>query len=549
MRHFRATSLIFLLLWALVLGGGSLRAGEPGGEGASPLTVERALQGEEADAAEQALARLLARRGPTLETLVLLGRVRLLRGDPVAARRAFLQAWKKERGDLSALLGLARCELLLQEPRRALDLARSALARFPRDEEAASLEVRALLDLGRPWEALSRARRAREALGEALPGPDLLEALGAALFRCGLVKEAARAYERALLQRPHLAEAHIRLGTGLRPPSGKEPPASLFLGVDAFRRGDLSRAEALFEKSWRAAPADPVCHRLLGEVLLERERRRSFLLRHPVFRKMKSLLADPGPGKLPLGRFFPGYASLSPRRKAQVHRTARAWGRYLPRLALLGARHDLLDPTESATLARERARLRGRRTADGRFWDEVRGVGGFHAATGVEALDEAASFGFDTLAHEVTHQVHLFAMSSAERRRVDRLYQKALREGRCLDYYAATCPEEYLAQGFEAFLSPAKIPGTKRTHGHTRLELVRLDPDLERFLRRRAAWDPFRGRKGKALLEAAAEWALLAGRFDDVLTAADLMGRGITQHVRDLRDQALAEKVLLRGRP
>ncbi len=533
----------WILLGLLWLGGGTAPAREPSRGPDPAVPVERALARKDLEGAEKALARLLLTRGDTPAAMLLLGRVRLLRLDPVAARHAFLAASTRKETRLEALLGLARCELMLQEPRRALTLAREALSLAPGEGRAMALEVRALLDLGRPGEALDRSSRALELLGRAAPA-SLLEARGAALFRAGQVREAARSYEASLLREPDLVEAHLRLGTGLLPPSGGAHPADLFPGLGAFRRGGLDRAIALFRKSWRAAPADPVCHRLLGEALLERDRRRLFLLRHPIFRKIRALLPDPGPGRLPLERLFPGYRGLSPARRTVVDRVARAWARYIPRLAALGARHDLLSPLESATKSEDRASLRGRRTADGRFWDEVRGVGGFHAATGVEALDEASLFGFDTLAHEVTHQVHLFAMNGEERRELERLYRKARREGRCLDYYAATCVEEYAAQGFEAFLSLAKIPGSKRTHGHTRFELLRVDPGLERFFRRHTAWSPLEGKNRRALLEAAAEWALLSGRFDDTLTAVALMGEEITEHARDLRDQALYEKRL-----
>ncbi len=545
MRHWKGKTAL-LLAWILVQGGALLSAGTPGGDPNPALLagrVRRALVLGRAREAEGALARLLAEKGDGPETLVFLGKVRLLRGDPVAARHAFHRALLRERNSAGALAGLARCELLLQEPERALILARKAFSLAPGNVEAPVLEIRALLDLGRPREALERAEEALRAFG-GNPPPALLEARGAALFRCGRVEESARSYENALLGKPDLLEAHIRLGTGLRPARGRRHPPSLFLGLGAFRKGEVGKAVSLFRKSWQAAPSDPVCHRLLGEALLEEARRRNFLFHRPVYKRLKALLADPGPGGLPLEKLFSGYDTLSPGRKAVVNRVARAWARYVPLLAALGASHDLLSPTESATRAEARASLRGRRTADGRFWDEVRGVGGFHAATGVEALDEAGAFGFDTLAHEVTHQVHLFAMDGRARREVRLLYQKARREGRCLDYYAATCAEEYLAQGFEAFLSMAKIPGAKRTHGHTRFELLRLDPDLERFLRRHTAWDPLRGPGRPALLEASAEWALLAGRFDDALTAVALMGRGITEHAKDIRDQALYEKGL-----
>ena len=217
------------------------------------------------------------------------------------------------------------------------------------------------------------------------------------------------------------------------------------------------------------------------------------------------------------------------------------WATYLPGLLRVGGRHDLLARAESATQAGERARLRGRKTSDGRYWDHVRGLGGLYAATGVEALDQAHHLGFNTLVHELTHQVHLFVMGEATRAKVEALFADACRQGRCLDYYAATCVEEYLAQGAEAFVSLAKRPDSRRTYSHTRFELMALDPALDAFLRAHAAWDPLEGPQRRPLLEAAAEYALLAGRPDQALTALALLGPDLPVHAADLRDQALLE--------
>src|SRR5262249_19711454 len=153
-----------------------------------------------------------------------------------------------------------------------------------------------------------------------------------------------------------------------------------------------------------------------------------------------------------------------------------------------------------------------------------RGVGGLQAATGIEALDEAAQFGFDTLVHELAHQVHYYALGQRDRARIRALFVAARAGGNCLDYYAASNEAEYFGQGGEAFASLGKRPGCETTHGHTRFELRRVDPALYDFVAEIVDCDPLRdAARRPALLRAAIEVALRCGRPLDALTAADLL--------------------------
>jgi hypothetical protein len=78
-------------------------------------------------------------------------------------------------------------------------------------------------------------------------------------------------------------------------------------------------------------------------------------------------------------------------------------------------------------------------------------------------------------------------MSKEEVAAIRHLYEKARREGRMLDYYAAANEYEYFAQGYEAFVSERKRPSAGVTARHTRSELAGRDPELYRFLMRIAA--------------------------------------------------------------
>ena len=61
------------------------------------------------------------------------------------------------------------------------------------------------------------------------------------------------------------------------------------------------------------------------------------------------------------------------------------------------------------------------------------------------------------------------------------LYHSAIEKDIALDYYAATSEREYIAQGFEAFVSiykPHKILLDEHPHSNTRYKLFAQDPDL-----------------------------------------------------------------------
>src|SRR5262249_21161135 len=169
-----------------------------------------------------------------------------------------------------------------------------------------------------------------------------------------------------------------------------------------LRRGDAAAGIRALEPVLGRAPDTPVVHRLLGEALFQRRLNASMASRDPAFHRLAALLED---GVVvdrgTASDFVPGYRALDGARKAGVGRGLALFASRLPKLLALGARHDLMLETERTTDAESRASLRGRRTFDGRVWDDVRGIGGMQAATGIEALDEAAQAGFDTLAHEL----------------------------------------------------------------------------------------------------------------------------------------------------
>jgi tetratricopeptide (TPR) repeat protein len=443
-------------------------------------------------------------------------------GDLVAARTTFRRLRAVAPEDVDGLLGLGEVHLKLGEVYLAETYALAARERFPTSSRAAALRTRALLRARRFDYAAEVSGEAVEALPEA--SPELLAAHASALFRIQRTGESARAYRRVLELDSRSAEAHLRLGSGLLEPAPGGTPGGLEESVIALRAGDLEGAVARLEEVVGAHGDHPTAHRLLGEALLRRDAGGSLAATSREFRQLREAIPVPYIAARVIEEFMPSYAVLSEPRRRVVVRALALFERYLPRLVAMGGRHDLLFELERTTEARARAGLQGKRTFDGRYWDDVRGIGGLRAATGIEALDDASRFGFDTLTHEITHQAHLYGFERTKRRRVRELYRAARAEDRFLDYYAANNEAEYFGQGVEAFASFGKRPGRETTHGHTRFELYRVDRDLHDFIAGVVDYDPLRDpRTRRRILPAAVEVALRSGRPRDAVVAAEMM--------------------------
>jgi tetratricopeptide (TPR) repeat protein len=462
------------------------------------------------------------------------GRAALEAEHPVLARDLYRQLLAESPGDRRGLHGLGRTWLLLGRAFEARCYAEALIETLPDDTDAHELLVRSLL-LGLDHQAsLDAAERAMRLVST--PTAGLHAAHGSALFRMRRNLEAASAYRLALGSDPNHAEAHLRLGSGLSGSSGRELPPQVAQAAGWITTGEVDLAIACLQSQVAQPSPHPVAQRLLGEALLERKLRGAWLLHSDAAWELDRLLPDPVLDHGFLAAFFPGYGKLRPTQQRTVRRASALLVSDLRRVLTMGGSHDFLLLDQRTTDSHKRAPLRGQLTFDGRLWDDVRGIGGLDAATGIEALDGPPQLCFDTLAHELAHQAHLFSFTRADRNRVRRLFLSAQAENRLLDYYAGANETEYLAQGLEAFAALAKRPGRQITHGHTRFELHRRDPELYRFLEAKVDHDPLREVSVRdRLLRAAIELAWLAGRPEDALTAASWLS---SDEVTKLRERA-----------
>src|SRR5207248_2209664 len=92
---------------------------------------------------------------------------------------------------------------------------------------------------------------------------------------------------------------------------------------------------------------------------------------------------------------------------------------------------------------------------DSRLWDDVRGCGGHHTVTGIEDVERTVLGRYNTVMHELTHQVH-GVQTPDESRRIADAYaaakaRKAAGEDAFVSRYQASSVYEYFAEGMNSY--------------------------------------------------------------------------------------------------
>ena len=450
--------------------------------------------------------------------LVERGEIFLDAEDLVRARDNFQAAVEEESSNADAIVGLAAVELLGRSYSAAEGRLRLLLARKPQHAPAHARLSQLLLDTDHASEAaaealrataldshnvqalttlaLVRARERKPAEVRMLarrvisldefngPARRLLSQYldGKSGYELQVPDAARRLYDRgrALKQQGKILEAVAELEAALR----VEPryyKALLSVADIWLKKGDYERA-AKAARLAESVDADGALPQLqLSYAYRGIKERGRIEIGAPDFGVMSGRGCS-APSLALTREIFPDYGSLSDRGRKVIDSVVAPFAEYLPKLARARARHYLLGYDQRPSEVRDLRGSAEERTLDGRYYDSIRGVGGRITVSGFEYLETAASGGVNTIAHEFAHQVHLTAMSRGEARTIHKLYERARREGRALDYYAAANELEYFAQGYEAFISDYKRPAAGVTARHTSRELLSRDPELYGFL-------------------------------------------------------------------
>lgn len=180
---------------------------------------------------------------------------------------------------------------------------------------------------------------------------------------------------------------------------------------------------------------------------------------------------------------FTNYTRLDPEMQRIIRSSVKPLQAYLPALKRKKVTFLIFPFHHFLWQVPFNKRLQGRKTFDGRLWDDIKGSGGSNACAGEEWERDVKNFRFNVLTHEFAHQVHGFLPKNL-RNEITRLYSKAKKERKTLDFYSDANENEYFAVGVEAYVSEYKLPDQKITYGHTKSELQKVDPELYKFIAR-----------------------------------------------------------------
>lgn len=446
------------------------------------------------------------------------GSIYLAAEEPERARRFFESSLRISSSNVAALTGLAGVSLLERDYKNAVQRLRNCLEREPQNSTARSMLARVLLEMNDVAEAAEEARRAialdpynveavyllayikstehnadeSRSLARRVVSLDPFHFSARRMLsqyldgRAGYqqkVSERARMHygrARTLKEQAQLTKAIEELEAALR----IEPRyyrALIALADVLLREGDYPRAAATAKLAIAVDPDGSIAHFELSCAHRGMNERARIEIGAADFEAL--FYERPLPAAYAMTReIFPDYSLLTRRQQRVIDAAVEPWALYLPRLANRRARHYLLSFDERPSDLPGFADVIGRKTFDGRNYASIRGVGGLVTVSGIEYLDQAALGGFNTIAHEFAHQVHIAGLGKREVTEIHRLYERARREGRVLDHYSAANEDEYFAQGYEAFISDRKRPSAGVTGLHTRQELLARDPELYRFL-------------------------------------------------------------------
>lgn len=160
-------------------------------------------------------------------------------------------------------------------------------------------------------------------------------------------------------------------------------------------------------------------------------------------------------------KYVLNWNSLSSRIQKRVAISVKPWENFIPVLIASGSYH-YIKPLYS--LLSECPGLESMRDArisyDSRLWDDVRGCGGFITVTGIEDVERMIFHKYNTILHEMTHQVH-YVLTQSEKDKIEKVYnntKKKEKKGQktFISRYQSASVWEYFAEGVNSYYSPKR---------------------------------------------------------------------------------------------
>ncbi len=272
--------------------------------------------------------------------------------------------------------------------------------------------------------------------------------------------------------------------------------------------------------------------------------------------------ATPMPTVAGIDSFVLNWRTLSPRIQKRVALSVEPWAAFVPVLVASGATFYIKPLYEKLSETPHLESLRDQRIDyDSRLWDDVRGCGGHNTVTGIEDVERTVFGRYNTVLHELTHQVH-GVFPPDEARVVEGAYaaakaRQAAGADAFVSRYQASSVWEYFAEGMNSYSTPRR--DAYDTRDITRERLAARDTALVRLIERYTHVTDVAPYYAPALTAAAGndlndgnvaeairklDQAMQRGAHDEatlVSMATAQMYNGAPGEARRLADQAVAE--------
>ncbi|MDT8999052.1 tetratricopeptide repeat protein [Paucibacter sp. APW11] len=456
--------------------------------------LEGQLQRQDFAAAEPALQTLLKKRQPSAAERTLIYQWLQLRDDQAAIERRSQAMLRSGQAAATDWLAAGRQALDLRrfdEAERCFKLAGQA-AKNRRDLAS---QANALRGLGLLAYQRRQYDESLQLLQQSVAKHDTADnqlALAETLIRLGKTDAAISAIEHAIVLNPDHEMAHYYLGNGYarlnytqlaaQNRTAFEQANNLVLQAsEAFNQGDFARARVLAVQALARCPAHGRAHAVLAKAL---ESQRLLIEVHRADAERR-FAATPMPAVPGIERYVLNWAELSPRHQKRVALSIAPWKAFIPVLVAGGATHYIKPLAMRLSETPEAQALKDQRIDyDSRLWDDVRGMGGHNTVTGIEDVERSIFDRYNTVLHELSHQVH-GVLTADQWRQIQELYSQAKqRDARTqqgfLSRYAGGSVWEYFAEGANALDSPRRDAYDSREI--VRERLTELDPALQAYV-------------------------------------------------------------------
>ena len=467
----------------------------PEGEEIHRLQIKWLLACDDLEGLDRYCDLILSGDSSTPPALLGRGRLDLLTMDREGARGWFERALRRasvQTDSVRALEGIA--DVLYEEQKfdSSLVYLKRALPLEAADDRLLESVALTLIRLGRIGEAIEAAElavdinpfneRAQYTLGngysrlnyteleaaypEAFPEPSeelLLAEIDSTLAAGDRNLARDRLLEMARTH-PELTDVHVRLG-------------SL-----AFENGDFDAALSHFRAGLRACPGNGRAGNGISKAL-EAKKLRIDVHRRDYEKNFADTCWPDVPG---IEDFVLNWRYLSDRHKKRVALSIEPWRHFIPVLIESGSNYYIKPLYQRLSDCPGLETLKDQRIDyDSRLWDDVRGCGGYSTVTGIEDVERTVINRYNTVLHELTHQVH-YVLTTEEDRAVQDLYRKAKeREERgkhiFLSRYQGSSVWEYLAEGANSLMTPRR--DEYDTKEIVRERLLEMDPELADLVR------------------------------------------------------------------